>query len=56
MAIRIDIPGIGIVEVEGAASEETLQRLAAALEKSSAGLTKEQKDQAKATKDSTIAI
>ena len=56
MAIRIDIPGIGIVEVEGAASEETLQRLAAALEKSSAGLTKEQKDQAKATKDSTKAI
>ena len=56
MAVRIDIPGIGIVEAEGIASEETLQRLAAALEKSSAGLTKEQKDQAKATKDSTKAI
>jgi hypothetical protein len=56
MAVRIDIPGIGIVEAEGIASEETLQRLAAALEKSSSGLTKEQKDQAKATKDSTKAI
>ena len=56
MAVRIDIPGIGVVEAEGIASEETLQRLAAALEKSSAGLTKEQKDQAKATKDSTKAI
>lgn len=56
MAVRIDIPGIGVVEAEGIASEETLQRLAAALEKSSAGLTKDQKDQAKATKDSTKAI
>jgi hypothetical protein len=56
MAIRIDIPGIGIVEVEGAASEETLQRLAAALETSSKGLTKEQKEQAKATKDVTKAL
>lgn len=56
MAVRIDIPGIGIVEAEGIASEETLQRLAAALEKSSSGLTKEQKDQSKATKESTKAI
>ena len=56
MAIRIDIPGIGPVEVEGAASEETLQRLVAALETSSKGLTKDQKEQAKATKDSTKAI
>ena len=56
MAIRIDIPGIGPVEVEGAASEETLQRLVAALEKSSGGLVKDQKDQAKATKDVTKAL
>jgi hypothetical protein len=56
VAIRIDIPGIGPVEVEGAASEETLQRLVAALEKSSGGLVKDQKDQAKATKDVTKAL
>ena len=56
MAIRIDIPGIGPVEVEGVASEETLQRIAAALEMSSKGLAKEQKEQAKATKDATKAV
>jgi hypothetical protein len=56
MAVRIDIPGIGVVEAEGMASEETLQRLAAALEKSSGGLAKDQKDQAKATKDVTKAL
>ena len=56
MAIRIDIPGIGPVEVEGAASEETLQRIAAALETSSKGLTKDQKEQAKATQLATKAV
>lgn len=56
MAVRIDIPGIGLVEAEGVASEETLQRIAAALEKSSSGLAKDQKDQAKATKDVTKAL
>ena len=56
MAIRIDIPNIGVVEVEGAASEETLQRIAAAFEASSKGIAKEQKEQVKATKDSTKAI
>jgi len=54
--ISIDIPGIGQVQADGFASEETLQRIAEALEKSSKGLTKEQKEQAKATKDSTKAI
>ena len=42
MAIKIDIPGIGQVEADGFASEDTLQRIAEALEKSSKGLTKEQ--------------
>ena len=56
MAVRIDIPGIGVVEADGIASEETLQRLATALEKSSGGLAKDQKDQAKATKDITKAL
>jgi hypothetical protein len=56
MAIRIDIPGIGPVEVDGAASEETLQRIAAALETSSKGLTKDQKEQAKATQLATKAV
>jgi len=56
MAVRIDIPGIGVVEADGIASEETLQRLATALEKSSGGLAKDQKDQAKATKDVTKAL
>lgn len=56
MAVRIDVPGIGVVEAEGVASEETLQRIAAALEKSSGGLAKDQKEQAKATKDATKAI
>ena len=51
--ISIDIPGIGQVQAEGFASEETLQKLAAALTKSSGGLAKEQKDQSKATKDLT---
>jgi hypothetical protein len=54
--ISIDIPGIGQVEVTGAASEETLQRIAAALETSSKGLTKDQKDQAKATQLATKAV
>lgn len=54
--ISIDIPGIGQVEVTGAASEETLQRIAAAMEMSSKGLTKDQKDQAKATKEATKAV
>jgi len=56
MAVRIDVPGIGVVEAEGVASEETLQRIAAALEKSSGGLAKDQKDQSKAIKDSTKAL
>lgn len=51
--ISIDIPGIGQVQAEGFASEETLKKLAAALTKSSGGLAKEQKDQSKATKDLT---
>jgi hypothetical protein len=55
MAIRIDIPGIGPVEVEGISSEETLQRIAAALENSNKGLAKEQKNQANALKDTTKA-
>jgi len=55
MAIRIDIPGIGPVEVEGVSSEETLQRIAAALENSNKGLAKEQKNQANALKDTTKA-
>jgi len=51
--ISIDIPGIGQVEANGFSSEETLQRIAAALENSNKGLAKEQKDQSKATKDLT---
>ena len=53
MAIRIDIPGIGPVEVEGIASEETLQKLVAALNKSSGSLAKDQENQSKALKQST---
>lgn len=53
MAVKIDIPGIGPVEAEGAASEETLQRIAAALETSNKSLTKEQKNQANALKETT---
>ena len=51
--ISIDIPGIGPVEVTGAASEETLQRIAAALENSNRSLAKEQKNQANALKETT---
>ena len=56
MAVRIDIPGIGPVEAEGFASEETLQRLVAALTKSSGGLAKDQQDQSKALKQATKEI
>lgn len=56
MAVRIDVPGIGVVEAEGVASEETLQRIAAALEKSSGGLAKDQQNQSKAVKESTKAL
>ena len=53
MAIRIDIPGIGPVEAEGFASEETLQKIAASLTKSSGGLAKDQENQSKALKKAT---
>ena len=53
--ISIDIPGIGQVEANGFSSEETLQRIAAALENSNKGLAKEQKNQANALKDTTKA-
>lgn len=56
MAIRIDIPGIGPVEVEGVASEETLQKIAATLAKSSGSLAKDQENQSKALKKSTKEI
>lgn len=51
MAIRIDIPQIGTVEVEGAASEETLQRIAAALDKANTSTASSAGSANKATKD-----
>ena len=53
--ISIDIPGIGQVEAQGFSSEETLRRIADALENSNKGLAKEQKNQANALKDTTKA-
>lgn len=55
MAIRIDIPGIGVVEVEGAASEDTMQRILAAVQKTETTKKKEEKDAVKAAKDNAKA-
>lgn len=57
MAVKIDIPGIGIVEAENAASEETLRKLVEAIEKQGASRpganpqTKANQDAAKSAKD-----
>jgi hypothetical protein len=62
MSIKVDVPGIGVVEVEGAASEATLQRLVAAVEKNNKGgasstgsLADQLKKQTTASKDMTKA-
>jgi hypothetical protein len=59
MAVKIDIPGIGEVIAENAASEETLRKLVAAVEqagKSSGSTAKVQQEQAKAVNDTTKAL
>jgi len=59
MAVKIDIPGIGEVIAENAASEETLKKLVVAIEqagKSSGSAAKVQQEQAKAVNDTTKAL
>ena len=55
MAVKIDIPGIGEVTAENAASEETLERLVDAFERAGLAVdSRENKDNTKAKKENTI--
>ena len=51
MAVRIDIPGVGQVEADNAASEETLQAILSALDKSSGKKGKADEEAADAAKN-----
>ena len=52
MAIKIDIPGVGEVTVEGAAQESTMQQILAAVSKSDKSKRKEESARAEADKKS----
>jgi hypothetical protein len=55
MAIKIDIPGFGEVSIEGAAQEDTMQAILAAVNKSDKSKAADEKKQKKATDDATKA-
>lgn len=54
--INIDVPGIGIVEVEGAASEDTLLKILEATKKSEVTKKKEEQQATKAAKNASKAF
>jgi hypothetical protein len=54
--INIDVPGIGIVSVEGAASEDTLLKILEATKKSEAAKKKEEKEDIQAAKKAAKAL